>query len=238
MTRLPARIRARRRLLALSALPAIAVVVLGTKLISVAVVGDSAREHFEAGNIGALREDVSLLQVLNIVEPANAQWAAGGLAVLEDRLDDAQAQFSAALANIDAAQSCPVRVNLELVTERQGDIDAWEARLDEARQNYESALTVIAEAPPRCFADNSDPDPQRQAVRRDAEARVRAKIADLGTVAPLAPPSPPPPATAPNAAAAPPVPVVDPNAPADPRRLDLSGDPLEVLRQVLRDAAG
>lgn len=237
MSRVPARTRARRRLLVLSALPALAVVVLGTKLISVAVVGDSARENFEAGNIGALREDVSLLQVLNVVEPANAQWAAGGLAVLEDRLDDAQTQFSAALVNTEAAQSCPIRVNLELVTERQGDIDAWEARLDEARATYESALTVIAEAPPLCFADNSDPDPQRQAVRRDAEARLRAKIAGLGTVAPLAPPSPPPPA-APNAAAPPAVPAVDPSAPPDPRRLDVGGDPLEVLRQVLRDAAG
>ncbi|MDA2891785.1 hypothetical protein PDG61_12745 [Mycolicibacterium sp. BiH015] len=237
MSRVPARIRTRRRLLAFSALPAIAAVVLATKLISVAFVGDSANEHFMSGDIGALREDVSLLQVLNVVEPANAQWAAGGLAVLEDRLDDAQTQFSAALANTDAAQSCPVRVNLELVTERQGDIDAWEARLDEARQTYEHALTVIADAPSECFAGNSDPDPQRKAMRQDAEARVRAKIAGLGTVAPLAPPSPPPPA-APNAPAPPPVTAVDPSAPPDPRRLDVGGDPLEVLRQILRDAAG
>lgn len=237
MSRVPARIRTRRRLLALSALPTIAAVVLGAKLISVAVVGDSARENFAAGDIGALRDDVSILQMLNIVEPANAQWAAGGLAVLEDRLDDAQAHFEAALANTDAAQSCPVRVNLQLVTERQGDIDAWEARLDEARQTYETSLTVIAEAPSGCFAGNSDPDPRRQAVRQDAEARVRAKIAGLGTVAPLAPPSPPPPA-APEAPAPPPASAVDPGAPQDPRRLDVGGDPLEVLRQVLRDAAG
>lgn len=227
----------RRRLLALSALPAIAAVTVSAKLISVVVVGDSAQEHFAAGDIGALRDDVSLLQVLNIVEPANAQWAAGGLAVLEDRLDEAQTQFSAALANTDAAQSCPVRVNLQLVTERQGDIDAWEARPDEARRTYENSLTVIAAAPSGCFAGNSDPDPQRQAVRQDAEARVRAKIAGLGTVAPLAPPSPPPPA-APNAPAPPPASAVDPDAPPDPRRLDVGGDPLEVLRQVLRDAAG
>ncbi|OAN32532.1 hypothetical protein [Mycolicibacterium iranicum] len=237
MSRIPARVRLRRRLLALSALPAVAVVVLGAKLISVAVVGDSAQEHYAAGDIGALREDVSLLQVLNIVEPANAQWAAGGLAVLEDRLADAQAQFSAALTNTDAAQSCPVRVNLELVTERQADIDAWEARPVDARRLYESALTVISEAPSMCFSGNSDPDPQRQAVRQDAEARIRAKIAGLGTVAPLAPPSPPPPAAF-NAPAPPPLPGADPNASSDPRRLDVGGDPLEVLRQVLRDAAG
>lgn len=226
----------RRRLLVLSAPVAIVALVLAVKLISVVVIGDSAQRHFAAGEIGGLRDDVSLLRILNVAEPANAAFAAGGLAVLEDRLDDADAQFSAVLARTDASQSCPVRVNLELVRERQGDIDAWEARLDVARQRYDSALSVIADAPDGCFSGNDDPDADRRAVRADAAARVTAKINGLGTVAPLAPPPPPPPAAAPALPAAP-TEVPDPGELPDTRTLDVGGDPLEALQQLLRDAA-
>jgi hypothetical protein len=236
VTRVPARLRIRRRLLVLSALPAIIVAVLAVKLISVVVVGSSAQRHFDAGEIGGLRDDVSMLQILNVIEPGNAEFAAGGLAVLEDRLDDADTRFSAAMARADTAQSCPVRVNLELVRERRGDIDAWEARLDDARQRYESALTVIADAPPGCFVGNTDPDQDRRAVRHDAADRVQAKIDGLGTVTPLAPPPPPPP-SAPAAPPALPGAPLDPDEPSDVRRLDLGGDPLDALRQLLRDAA-
>lgn len=235
MSRVPARIRLRRRLILLSAPVTFLLVVLAVKLISVVIVGDSAQRHFAAGEIGGLRDDVSLLRILNVAEPSNAAFAAGGLAVLEQRLDDADAQFSSVLQRTGDAESCPVRVNLELVRERQGDIDAWEARLDVARERYESALAVIAEAPDGCFADNTDTDPERRAVRQDAAARLQAKITSLGTVAPLAPPPPPP--AAPAAPAAPPNAVPDPDELPDSRHLDVGGDPLEALRRLLRDAA-
>lgn len=226
----------RRRLIILSAVPALIALLLAVKLISVVVVGSSAQRHFDAGDVSGMHDDVSLLRILNVAEPANAAFAAGGLAVLEGRLDEADAQFSAVLDRTGAAESCPVRVNLELVRERRGDIDAWEARLDEARRRYDSALSAIADAPAGCFAGNTDPDPERQAVRRDAAARVRAKIDRLGAVAPLAPP-PPSPLAAPPAPAAPPNAPPDPGELADSRHLDLGGDPLAALRQLLRDAA-
>lgn len=235
MTRLPARTRLRRRLLVLSAVPALLITLLAVKLISVVVIGGAAQQHYASGEIGALADDVSLLQVANMIEPANAASAAGGLAVLQDRLDVADAQFTTALADTDDSRSCPVRINLELVRERRGDIDAWEARLDDARQRYDEALEVIAAAPPACFSGNDDPDPQRRAVREDAAARVAAKIEALGTVAPLAPPSPPP--VTPTAPTAPPPTGADQTRP-DERRLDVGEDPLEALRQLLRDAAG
>lgn len=232
----PARLRLRRRLLMVSTPFAIVLLACAVKLISVVVVGNSAQSQFDAGEIGALRRDVAMLQILNVVEPANAPFAAGGLAVLDGRLDAADAEFSQALARTDSARSCAVRVNLELVRERQGDIDAWEARLDNARERYDSALAVIADAPAECFEGNRDPDPPRQAVRQDAAARVTAKIAALGSVAPLSPP-PPPPAGVP-APAAPAFAQPEATESPDAGQLDPSGrDPLDVLRQLLRDAA-
>lgn len=235
MKRLPARIRLRRRLLVTSALPSLIAVAIAVKLISVVVVGNSAQEHYGAGDIGGLRDDVSLLRVLNVIEPANTASAAGGLAVLQDRLEEADAQFTDALTRTGADRSCPVRVNLALVRERRGDIDAWEARLELARQRYESALAVIGEAPGGCFDGNTDPDPARRAVREDADERITAKIGALGSVAPLAPP--PPPIEVPAAPSAPPVSAPDASDPAEARRLDPGSDPLEALRRLLHDAA-
>lgn len=239
MTRaaVPARLRLRRRLLLASAPIAVATLTVAIKLISVVAVGSSAQEHFASGEIESLRGDVSILRIFNVIEPANATFAAGGLAVLDDRLDVADAAFTESLARTDPARSCEVRVNLELVRERQGDIDAWEARLDNARARYDSALTVIADAPPGCFDGNADPDPQRRAVRQDAAARIAAKIGALGTTAPPSAPLPPPPVAAP----APAAPVITPPEPTEgrqARQLDpAGGDPLDVLRRLLRDSA-
>lgn len=229
------RLRLRRRLVALSAPVALVVLVVAVKMISVVVVGQSAQQHYADNAIGGLSSDVSILRTLDVIEPATTHFGAGALAVLEDRLDSADAQFSRSLAGTAADRSCPVRVDLALVRERQGDIAAWEARLDDARERYGSALAVIDEAPAGCFSGNDDPDPDRRAVRADAAARIAAKLRTLGTVAPVAPPPPPPPAEA-----APAAPVVAPTEtePSQTRRLEpAQGDPLEALRRLLQDAA-
>lgn len=231
----PSRLRLRRRLMMLSAPIALVALVAAVKMISVVVVGQSAQQHYDDKAIGQLGSDVSILGTLDVIEPATTRFAAGTLAVLDDRLDSAEAEFSQSLARTPADRSCPVRVNLELVRERQGDIAAWEARLDDARERYGSALSVIDDAPARCFADNDDPDPDRRAVRADAAARIAAKLSALGTVAPAAPPPPPPPGVA---APAPPVVAAPESEPPQTRRLDpTQGDPLEALRRLLRDAA-
>ncbi|WP_422749973.1 hypothetical protein ACN27E_18880 [Mycobacterium sp. WMMD1722] len=230
----------RRRLLLWSA-PLVAVVlVVVVKLVSVVVAGHAAVEDFADGDADALRSDAAVLGVVNVVEPAKAPFVAGLSAVLDDRLADAATSFSDALARTPADRSCPVRVNLALVRERLGDHAGFDRRADAAREHYRAALSVVAEAPPRCFAGNADPDPQRRAVRADAEARLRAKIAAVDELPPLpppppapaAPPPPPPAVLAPDGSSEDPAPDVE-------RRLDPRGaDPIERLQQILRDSAG
>lgn len=231
----PARLRRRRRLMLLSALPAALLLAVAGALISVVVAGQSAQQNYASGAAGAMSDDVAVLQRFGLMEPANKHFAAGALAVLEDRLADADREFTQSLAHTRGDRSCPVRVNLELVRERQGDVAAWEARLDDARERYASALTVIDDAPPGCFAGNDDPDADRRAVRAEAAARIAAKVQNLGAVAPLAPPPPPPPG-----AAAPAAPVGEGPQQESPqtRRLDPGrGDPLDALQRLLTDAA-
>jgi hypothetical protein len=234
----PGRTRLRRRLSIYSA-PLTAVLVLTIiKLISVVVAGNSAVSSFARGDGRAITIDATVLGVANVVEPANAPFAAGVAAVLSGRLDEADAQFSAALSRSEVSRSCPERVNLELVRETQGDRAAAAHDRARADERYASAQAVVTAAPRTCFAVNNDSDPRRLAIRRDAATRLQAKRRALDALTATVPPPPPP-------AAAPPPPPLLPAAPTPgeqdiaPRRLDpAGGDPVDKLRQVLQDAAG
>ncbi len=224
----------RRRLLVWSAPVVVLIVLLMVKAVSVVVLGHSAERHFAEGDQQGLRTDVAALGVLNVLEPAKAEFAKGALAVLDGRLDAAEDSFSAALAGTDGAASCPVRVNLELVRETLGDRAAGIFDANTAARQYSNALDVVRDAPAGCFAGNADPDSGRRAVLDGAAARLQDKLRTLAT---LPPPPPPPPV----AAAPAPTPIIGPS-PTEPdpgRRLDPgAGDPLERLQQILRDAQG
>ncbi|MDT7760579.1 MAG: hypothetical protein QOH27_6477 [Mycobacterium sp.] len=220
----PPRLRLRRRLLASSAPVAAVLVVAVVKLASVGVAGDSAAADFADRDAGALRGDVAVLNLLNVVEPGKAYFAAGALAVLDGRLQDADTQFSEALARTDPEQSCPTRLNLALVREALGDKASAIADGNTAVNRYLSALTVVDAAPTGCFED-------------DTASRLNEKI-DVARVVPPPPPPAPPPVAAP---APPPPPSQTGSVPRDQEaQLRLNpgaGDPLDRLRQILRDAA-
>ena len=240
MTLRPARLRLRRRLLIYSTPLTLVSLLIAVKLISVVVAGNSAVSAFARGDGNAVRSDAAALGVANVIEPAKAPFVAGTAAVLDGRLDEADGHFTAALARTDAAASCPVRVNLELVRETQGDRAAAAGDRSRADERYASALAVVGEAPQGCFAGNSDPDSQRQAIRRDAANRLADKRNALSSRPAAAPPPPPPPIPPPPPAPLPlPVAVAPDGREIPPRRLDpTEGDPLDKLLQVLQDAAG
>jgi hypothetical protein len=234
----PQRLRLRRRLLIYSAPITIFALLVAIKLISVVLAGNSAGASFASGDGNAVRADAAVLGVANVVEPAKAPFAAGSAAVLDGRLDDADNHFTAALARTDAAHSCPVRVNLELVRETQGDRAAAAGDRARADERYASALAIVDDAPQNCFSGNSDSDAQRRAIRAEAANRLAAKRTALTApppaVPPPFPPPPPPPAPPPVAAA-----ITPDGREIPPRRLDpTGGDPFDKLLQVLQDAAG
>ena len=202
------------------------------------MVGNSAVSAFADGDGNAVRADGAVLEVANVVELAKAPFAAGTAAVLDGRLDDADGHFTTSLARTDAAGSCPVRVNLELVRETQGDRAASAGDRARAEERYASALTIVGDAPQACFSGNNDPDQQRRAIRDDAASRLAAKRNAL-TAPPPAVPPPPPPAGLPPPPPPPPPPLIAPDGQEIPaRQLDPGhGDPLDKLLQVLQDAA-
>ncbi|WP_197503754.1 hypothetical protein, partial [Mycobacterium sp. 852014-50255_SCH5639931] len=188
MTSKPARLRLRRRLLIYSA-PVTAVALLVTvKLFSVVVAGNSAAHAFASGDGDTVQANAAILGMANVVEPAKAPFVAGTAAVLDGRLDDADTHFSAALARTEADRSCPVRVNLELVRETEGDRAAAAGDRARAGERYASALSVVDQAPQSCFLGNGDPDPQRRAIRDDAANRLATKRTALNAPPPATPP--------------------------------------------------
>jgi hypothetical protein len=225
--------RLRRRLLLGSAPVVAAVLIVATKLASVAVVGDSAVIDYADRDTAALSSDVTILRQFNVVEPARTAYAGGTLAVLENRLRDAEREFSQVLARTEPDQSCPVRVNLELVRETLGDRATAAADRDTASRQYHAAKDAVTHAPVNCFAGNADADPRRRQFRAETLPRLDAKLTADGQP-PTAPPPPraeaPPPAPPPVAGSAtstPPAPLLPPD----------SSDPLRGLQQILRDAA-
>ena len=184
----PSRLRLRRRLVVLSVVPALLLLVVIAKLISVQLVGSSAIGDFAHHDTEALRGDIRALSLLNVIEPQNVTFAQGDLAVLEGRLNDAERDFNSALARA-AGDDCTARVNLELVRETLGDLAARSGDKANARQRYTSALEVVTGAPPaaNCFKGNSDPNPDRCRIRDATPERLNDKLKSLDR-----PPAPPP----------------------------------------------
>jgi hypothetical protein len=211
----PTRLRLRRRLVVLSLPVALVVLVAAAKMISVLLlVGGAAVEAFAEHDTESLRDDTNALAVLNVIEPQRIPFAQGDLASLEGRIDDAERAFSAALAGTSAADSCAVRVNLELVRENQGDLAARNADKKRARDRYQSALEVVKAAPPQCFQANNDPNADRRRIRNNSRERLNDKIKSLDR--PPAPLPPPPSTVPPSESSAPLAPTTLPPEPPPP----------------------
>jgi len=222
----------RRRLLIYS-LPAVVLCVLTiAKVLSAFVAASVASSAYQHRDRATLSTAVSWLKVLDVIEPARTHFAAGNLAVLDDRLEDADRQFSASLSLTDARGSCAARVNLEFVRETQGDRAGFASDVQNALAYYRSAVTVVEQSERGCFAGNNDADPRRQSLRSDALTRLDLKIKSLQAL--QAPSAPLPPSVA----AAPPEVPLGTTADHDIHQLDPAvGLPLDRLAQILRDAS-
>ncbi|MDH6197977.1 hypothetical protein M2272_004633 [Mycobacterium frederiksbergense] len=186
------RLRLRRRLFLYSSPVAVLLALVVAALITVMVVGHLTVASFNKHDIEALRRDVDRLRSFGVIEPGKIEpgkiaFAEADLLVLEGKLNDAETRFSEALERFDGEDSCPVRINLELVRETLAGLAVRSGRPEDADRLYNSAVGVVKDAPAGCFKDNTDPNEDRRAVRADAQPRLERKLAALH-----APPPPPP----------------------------------------------
>jgi hypothetical protein len=144
----------RRTKAGLIALPGTVIAtVVAVKLIGMMLVFGQVAAAYEREDYASATSLARWLTVVNVIDPWKAHLAVGdGLA--GQGLDaDAQAEFERALGLAAPRDQCPVRVNLSLVLERQGDavIAADPSNRDEASAFYDEALVVIDDADQSCL---------------------------------------------------------------------------------------
>ena len=168
----------RRRLVLLSILPALVLLAIGAKLVTMVAYGSAAKSDYLDFDSRGLADDVRVLKSLNVIDSYKAYFAEGDRYVLEGKLSDAQTEFTTSLSLVDQEDSCPVRINLEVVLETQGDLKSADNRRDEAKLLWQEALKTVQEAPVGCFDTKTEAD---EAVRKhlnETEQRLLDKLKD------------------------------------------------------------
>ncbi|NGX06265.1 hypothetical protein [Mycobacteroides franklinii] len=185
----------RRRLVALSVLPALLLLALAVKLIVMVSTGYAAQSHYLGYDSYSLREDVRILKSWNIIDSYKAYFTEGDRYVLEGKLGEAETEFKESLTRVDPAKSCPVRINLEVVLETRGDLKSADRKRDEAKRFWQEALVITREAPAGCFDTTSEPDEEVRKHLNGTEQRLLDKLKDpppTPTTSPSPSPSPSP----------------------------------------------
>lgn len=146
----------RRRLLWWSALPALLVLCLAAKMLSVGILADTAARSFAAGDSGGVADAAGGLRTANFIEPHKAPFAEGDGLFLAGDFAAARQRFEEALSLAGPADECVVRVNLTLTFERLGDAEAKTEDPTAAAQLFAEGVAVVEAAPEGCFASGAD----------------------------------------------------------------------------------
>lgn len=145
------RLQRRRRLLLWSVLPALLVLCLAVKMLSVGVLAGNASRAFAAGDPRAVAAAAAGLRVANFTEPHKAPFAEGDGLFLAGDFAAARQRFEEALAVAGQTDECVIRVNLVLSIERLGDAEAKAGDPAAAGRFFAQGLAVVKAAPPGCF---------------------------------------------------------------------------------------
>jgi hypothetical protein len=140
-----------RRLLWWSALPALLLLCLSAKLLSVGMLADTAARSFAAGDSGTVADAAAGLRIANFIEPHKAPFAEGDGLFLAGDFAAARQRFEEALSLAGTADECVVRVNLALTIERLGDAETNAKDPTAAARLFAEGVAVVEAAPEGCF---------------------------------------------------------------------------------------
>ena len=147
----PGRRKRRRRLLWWSALPALLVLCLSAKLLSMGMLADTAARSFAAGDSAGVADAAAGLRIANFIEPYRAPFADGDGLFLAGDFAAARQRFEETLSLAGTADECVVRVNLALTIERLGDAQAKAEDPTAAARLFAEGVAVVDAAPEGCF---------------------------------------------------------------------------------------
>ncbi|MCU1517632.1 MAG: hypothetical protein JWQ75_2353 [Pseudarthrobacter sp.] len=145
------RLKRRRRMLWWSVLPALLVLCVAAKMLSVGVLAGNASRAFEARDPEAVADAAAGLRIANFAEPHKAPFAEGDGLFLAGDFAAARQRFEEALALAGQSDECVIRVNLVLSIERLGDARVTAGDPAAAGQLFADGLAVVKAAPAGCF---------------------------------------------------------------------------------------
>ena len=169
----PGRRQRRRRLLVWSALPALLVLCLSAKLLSVGILADTAARSFAAGDSSNVADAAAGLRIANFIEPHKAPFAEGDGLFLAGDFAAARQRFEEALSLAGTADECVVRVNLALTIERLGDAQAKAEDPTAAARLFAEGVAVVEAAPEGCFDAGADAGAEADAGEKLEQAGER-----------------------------------------------------------------
>ncbi|MDN5715892.1 MAG: hypothetical protein L0G89_01530 [Janibacter sp.] len=165
------RLRRRRRLIWATVLPAIILLVLAARFLTLPVNMGSAQEAHGSDDGQGMVSASDKLHILNIVERWRAPFVEGTGKSISGDLDGGRTDLETALSRTSNPQDdCTVRTNLVITISQQSDKAKEDG--DEAREKAlaEEALKLIEEGPEGCL-DGSDDGNGGEAGRKQQEQK-------------------------------------------------------------------
>ncbi|UQN15935.1 hypothetical protein [Gulosibacter sp. ACHW.36C] len=163
----------RRRLMLWSLPLAIALLLVSAKLISQHVIAQTALSQYSQTEYEGSLNTSGQLKFVNVVEPWKPFYNMGTNYLRLDALAEAQEQFHSALDLASPAEQCPIRANLAIAIEREGDLALEAEDVQTAVAKYQEALTVLEEADASCEFSTSN-----RSIT-DSDARITEKLEEL-----------------------------------------------------------
>lgn len=169
--------RLRRRLILFSLPVVIVVFAIAVKLVAMTLMGSFATAAYEREDYPQVVNLSRAQTVLNVIDPWKAHYNTGTALAKQGLIDAARPELERALELAAPDQQCPVRVNLALTIEAQGDaIVAASGKTPEAVDLYQQSLAVIQAADESCFTPPPPGQPETADPLTESEQRVKAKL--------------------------------------------------------------
>ena len=167
------RLRRRRRLIWASALPALVLIVLATRFLTLPMHMGQAQDAHGGDDGPGMVDAAEKLDVLNIVERWRAPFVEGTGKSVDGDLDGGRSDLETALERTsDPQDDCTVRTNLVITISQQADA-AEEDDDEEAKKEYAAeGLKLIEEGPEGCL-DGQDDGNGRDAGRKQQEQKEK-----------------------------------------------------------------
>ena len=165
------RLRRRRRLIWWTVVPAIVLVVLAVRLLTLPVHMGSAQDAHSTDDGTGMVSAAEKLGVLNIVERWRAPFVEGTGKSIDGDLEGGRADLETALDRTKNPQDdCTVRTNLVITISQQADAAKEAGDEDKEKSLAEEALKLIEEGPEGCL-DGSDDGNGGEAGRKQQEQK-------------------------------------------------------------------